>query len=1058
MKKHLEQPDLFSQNDRKKLREAFYTALNNLTDIQQQAVEDIEGPVMVLAGPGTGKTQVFAARFGYILDKTDTNINQIICLTYSEAGIHAMRERLLQFIGPAAHEAHIFTYHSFCNKVIQENPEYFFDFKKFKLASDLQRYELIEEILLELPDDNRMKRIIGERHYDIKRLDRQYEYIKKEEKNVDDIIQQTLDHVDGMHLLQEYRYKNSDKLKVGYEADKGKYWRTIDALKTYHAYIEKMRANQWIDYNDMVLEVKAAFLQYPDLLLKYQEQYLYFLIDEFQDTNAIQNNIVLQLCNFWERPNLFIVGDDDQAIYRFQGASEQNLIQIFKQYPSIQVYCITKNFRSTQSLLDAANYLIEKLPTGRIKHQQLEIPQETLDKINKKLIAADPEINSKPPVLRSFINAQHETLAIFQFIRQKFRMDKDLSEVAILSRRAKSFQDLLYLLELDGIPVNLRVGKDILEQPFVRHFLMLLRYLHTEFEELHSGEHILIQLMYLPYWGLEEDDVAMIAFLERKVRDRKEITQKILNSASWPEAKFKNRKKMEDFIHHTKEWKKELPPAKTLVTIIEDIFRKSGMLQWALQSPENTWHLRCINTLFQHIRAASVHKPNITLSQYLEELAKMETFEITIPIEAGYTSANGVNIISAHGAKGQEFESVWVMHALKNEWEAFGSMDSTAYKLPEHITQIEQTKQNKPFDERRLFYVAMTRAKKELVISWPQQVEEASDKVLYPSEFVEDVKSYLELDVQTETIDEKMLLEKMLLIQHKKTTPPQLINHQLIDEFLVNYSMSATDLNSYLDCPIKFYFQEILRVPRADNAHLGLGTSLHQALHEYFHQALKNKSFDPEYLVEFFIHALKRNEWYFTIDEFNGLVRKFSKQLPRFLEQNKSLWQDVNSFKLEYFIGNVHLEGIPLHGKIDQVLSYGEQSIILDFKSGQGDSSGSSKKLPPLAGNSKTGGDYWRQSLFYKILLDLDKSYSWRAQSAQVLFLQTDKLDPEKFTTRKYDFTQKDLLHMFGLIQSTYSKIKNHEFEIGCNKDDCEWCNFVVEREVTRTTDTKITD
>ncbi|MBP6795407.1 MAG: ATP-dependent helicase, partial [Saprospiraceae bacterium] len=639
-------PDLFSSNDRRKMRDAFYNALKGLTETQLKAVKDIDGPVMVLAGPGTGKTQVFAARYGYILDETDTNINQILCLTYSEAGVLAMRERLLQFIGPAAHEAHIFTYHSFCNKIINENPEYFFDFKKFKLASPLQRYELIEQILLELPDDSRVKRIIGDRYFDIIRFDKQYDNLKKEEKNASQIILQTLEYVDRMAEIPDYQYKkNSAQLKTTYYEDKGKFLRTIDVLKTYTSYLEKMKERQWIDYHDMLLEVKSAFIKHPDLLLKYQEQYLYFLIDEFQDTNAIQNNIVLQLISYWDEPNLFVVGDDDQAIYRFQGANEQNLIQIFKKYPSIDVYCITENFRSTQSILDCANDLIEKLPTGRLKDYYLDLPPGTIEKINKKLISSDAAAGSQPPVIRSFINPQHETLAVFNYIREKHRKKENLADTAILSRRIKTVQDLIYLLELEGIPVSLKLGKDILDQPFIRHFILLLKYLNAEYHELSSGEVYLMPLLYLPYWGLENDDIALIAFLERKNRDRKLLAEKITDKAAWPDAPFKNRESLIQFIEKLKVWQKQLPPVKTLSAIVEEIFRSSGLLSWALTSSESTWNLRCINTLFHQIRSTSQHQPHITLSDYLQQLEKMANFEIAINLEAGYTTSNGVHIL-----------------------------------------------------------------------------------------------------------------------------------------------------------------------------------------------------------------------------------------------------------------------------------------------------------------------------------------------------------------------------------------------------------------------------
>ena len=258
------------------------------------------------------------------------------------------------------------------------------------------------------------------------------------------------------------------------------------------------------------------------------------MIDEFQDTNAIQNNIVLQLISYWDEPNLFVVGDDDQAIYRFQGANEQNLIQIFKKYPSIDVYCITENFRSTQSILDCANDLIEKLPTGRLKDYYLDLPPGTIEKINKKLISSDAAAGSQPPVIRSFINPQHETLAVFNYIREKHRKKENLADTAILSRRIKTVQDLIYLLELEGIPVSLKLGKDILDQPFIRHFILLLKYLNAEYHELSSGEVYLMPLLYLPYWGLENDDIALIAFLERKNRDRKLLAEKITDKAAWP--------------------------------------------------------------------------------------------------------------------------------------------------------------------------------------------------------------------------------------------------------------------------------------------------------------------------------------------------------------------------------------------------------------------------------------------------------------------------------------------------------------------------------------------
>ncbi|MBK8778400.1 MAG: ATP-dependent helicase [Saprospiraceae bacterium] len=1046
-------PDLFSGLDRKKLKDAFYDALSTLTKDQKKAVELIEGPVMVLAGPGTGKTQVLAARYGYILDQTDTSINQILCLTYSDAGVQAMRERLFSFIGPAAHEAHIFTYHAFCNKVLQENPEYFFDFKKFKLASDLQRFELIEQILLELPDDHVLKRVIGDRHFDIRRLSNQYQNIKKEERDIPKLIQEIRDYIDKMHTEGKYLYQrhnpltNSKKgdLKKDYYLDKAKFERAIDALQTFYAYQDKMQANQWIDFQDMLIRVKEAFGEHPELLARYQENYQYILVDEFQDTNAIQNNILLKLCEYWENPNLFVVGDDDQAIYRFQGADEQNLINIITRYPSIDIICITENFRSTQALLDSANHVIEKLEHGRVQNQQLSIPPHILAKISKKLVASTTSALNIPPLLQPYQNAQQETLAIFDFCKGHQNLGLNLSELAIICRHNRTMQDLLYLLELEGIPVNLRLGKNILEEPFIQHFLILLRYLDAEYHMYQSGEPYLIQLMYLPYWGLSPNDVAKIAFLERRTRDNKNLAEKILDPASWPEATFEDRSILTQFIQDTQTWIKALPPVQTLPTICEDILRSSGMLQWALQSNDRTWHLRSINTFFQVIKNEIVENPGLTLEKFLGRVTKMENFDLKFPIETGYSSEQGVNLLTAHSAKGREYEKVWIMYAIAADWEGFNITGDQPYKLPDHVSQIEQTRANKPHDERRLFYVAMTRARRELIVSWP--LADNENNAQRPSTFVTELRDFLQVDPRPTEVPDTLLKEKMLLIQNKKLTPPALINHQLIDKFLQTFVMSSTELNLYLDCPRKFYFEEILKVPRAINAHLGLGISVHEALHEYFYQALKNETFDEEYLVDFFVSSMKRNEWYFTQEEYEGLIRKFSHQLPLFLKQHHTLWKNVTDYKLEYYLDRINFEGIPINGKLDQVLKYGDRSIIVDFKSGRGDSTGSIKKTRTSKKGSQ-GGDYWRQGAFYKFLLDHDTKNRWDAYQANILFLQPNKLEPEKFECKPYEYSPEDLTLVASQIKETYTKITDHQFDIGCEDSGCDWCNYIKNHEL----------
>ncbi len=534
-----------------------------------------------------------------------------------------------------------------------------------------------------------------------------------------------------------------------------------------------------------------------------------------------------------------------------------------------------------------------------------------------------------------------------------------------------------------------------------------------------------------------------MAFLERKTRGTKNLRAKILHPDSWPETEFFNRKALIDFIQKTQEWILALPPVQTLSILVEDILRQSGLLAWALNSRENNWHLRALNSFFTFIKSEAYEDPRLNLEKLLQRIAKMKSFDLDIPIENQYGSNQGINLMTAHGSKGSEFEAVWIMNAVAQDWEDSFTQAEQPYKIPDEVKQIEQSKKYQKEDERRLFYVSMTRAKKDLFISWSNTT--LDQRPWRESVFVSELKVHLNDDPKLQEVDEKLLQDKMELILHKKTTPPELLNHDLIEQYGEDFVMNCTELDKYLECPRKFYFEEILRIPQAPNAHLGLGIAVHEALHDFFHIALTNPDYQVEYLVDFFVKHMKRNEWYFTPDEFDGLIRKFTSQLPLFFKQHHHLWKDCTQHKLEYYIDRINFEGVPINGKMDQVIYQNSQTFLVDFKSGRGDSSSSIAKLkPPYRGS--IGGNYWRQAMFYKLLLDRDPHQRWQTSRAHIIFLQSNKLEAGVFLNKEYGFTDAEMEIITKQIVDTYQKIKNHEFDTGCEKPECEWCTYVRQR------------
>ncbi|HND87425.1 MAG TPA: UvrD-helicase domain-containing protein, partial [Saprospiraceae bacterium] len=312
--------------------DAFRAFLDTLNAAQRQAVEQIEGPVLVLAGPGTGKTHLLTARIGNILLRTDARAQNVLCLTFTDAGASAMRQRLLQRIGPEAHRVPIYTFHAFCNRVIQDNAEYF-GRGSIEPVTDLERIEIIRQLLHKLPTDHPLRAGYKDPCQFETHLHDLFSNMKKEGWKAGHVISRTdaflkslPTHPDYIYQRNTREHKKGDPKTAQIQDITQKLERLKAAADLYPKYLTAMQRSGRYEYEDMLLWVIKAFEKNEALLRTYQERYHYLLVDEFQDTNGAQYRLLQMLINFWDTPNIFIVGDDDQSIYEFQGARLENLL------------------------------------------------------------------------------------------------------------------------------------------------------------------------------------------------------------------------------------------------------------------------------------------------------------------------------------------------------------------------------------------------------------------------------------------------------------------------------------------------------------------------------------------------------------------------------------------------------------------------------------------------------------------------------------------------------------------------------------------------------------
>lgn len=1025
-------------------------AKGQLNSRQKEAVETIEGPVLVIAGPGTGKTQILAARIAYILEQTDTLPENILCLTYTDAGTISMRKRLTQFIGPDAYRIPIFTFHAFCHKVIQENLDYF-GLKGLDAVTELERRGYVRKIIDGFPKNHPLKRYSGDVYYEADKLLSLYAVMKREDWSVDWMLNKVDEHLKAIETSDEFIYKKDSKYgkkgehKKTYYEEVKRFEQLKSGVNTFADYTEILAKHSRYDFEDMILWVIRAFRSNPAMLSSYQEQFFYFLVDEYQDTSGSQNHLLQLLIDYWTNPNVFCVGDDDQSIFRFQGANVQNIHEFVNLYKPVKI-SLTDNYRSSQLILDASRVCIAQNKT-RIDDQ-------------KELLAkngAVAESVSKPQI-RAYRNPMHEACDIADEIIALLGNGVEGSEIAVLYRTHQQAEKMITYLQSHKVALNNRRKVNVLNEPLIKKLIHILRYVSAENKKAHTGEVFLYELLHFDFWGIEPIRIAQIS-VDVYRKNFKERT------TSWRDELLKNGRVKTDLFHPDMSNEPLVKAGKllehwisesfnmTLQQLTEKIITQSGMLVQALTSHSKSWNMQLLHTFFSFIKSECLRNPKTSLQSLLSTLDLMEEERVQLPVQQIMYAENGVNFISTHSAKGLEFEYVFLIGCNSNKWEKArtGSRD---FKLPDTIFDLpnpDETEEN-----RRLFYVALTRAKRYLTVSYAMQDD--AGKELEKSRFVAELETAEAIEKSERTLEDEQLIHfgKDLMEQVEVTTKANLFDNELVDDLLKDYTLSVTHLNNYLKCPTAFYFNNLIRVPSPLSPSMTFGSAVHHALEQLFKKmnVHPDKEFaSPEELVDDFKWYMRRNEDAFTPIEYKRRIEYGEDILPRFYKNYIHEWNKVTSVERSY--RNVVMDGVPLNGKLDKLEFEGKLVNVVDYKTGNYQNALKKFNAPDLekSNNEKEkgkapsfeteyGGDYWRQAVFYKILMDYDKTRDWEMRSAEFDFVEPDK-DSGEFRKQRVNIIPEYISTVQRQIKESYNGIKQKKFENGCHKDDCIWCNFV---------------
>lgn len=1009
----------------------FQQELKRLNEQQRVAVEQIEGPVLVVAGPGTGKTHILSARIGRILAETDTQPFNVLCLTFTDAGAHAMRERLLQFIGPEAHNVHIYTFHSFCNKVIQENLE-LFGIQKLEPLSELERVEFIRKMIDILPLDHPLKRGRRDIYFYEKHLHNLFQMMKKENwteafihQKITAYLAELPKRADYIYQRKAGRYEKGDVKEGKLQKETDKMERLWSAVSLFDDYIRLLQSNRRYDYEDMLLWVIREFGRFEKLLRFYQEQYLYLLVDEYQDTSGAQNKILQQLMTYWENPNIFIVGDDDQSIYEFQGARLKNLVDFHQQYEEfLKVVFLKNNYRSSQAILDIAKVLIDK--------NQKRISREL--KVDKNIIAKHPQFlkTGVTPEIIAYPNRMQEETAIMSAIEKLHKKGIRYEEMAVIYARHKQARNLIELLEKQGIPYQTKRKVNILDLPMIENLRFLLEYINLEYKRIYNGEHLLFQILHFNFLEIPHSDIIKISrYLagnyEAKWRDTiaDEILLNSLNlTATTRILDFSN------LLNQTIDNYRNI----SLNLLIERLVNRSGLLKHILSQTNQAWGLQVLSTLMNFIRIEVDRKPRMRLDGLLDVLSKMDANYLTVGVQKTEQAWAGVNFVTAHSSKGLEYRAVFMLDAVKDYWEP-GKIAPFQFSFPDTITYSGE--EDAMEARRRLFYVAITRAKEYLMISYAQTKN--NGKILRRTQFLDEILANYPINIQEKTVTQAALLNAYQTILSESKEPAiEPIQKAVVDELLVDFKLSISSLNAYLRCPLSFYYEKVLKVPSVTSEAAAYGLSIHHALMVLFEKMKRSESNNypaQKSFLGYFNQEMKRQKGYFTAKEYDRRMALGRANLNRIYTEFLPTWS--KNALVEHPIKNTNFRGVPLTGVIDKVDLAKQEAHVVDYKTG----SHNPAKLAQPTKTKPFGGTYWRQLVFYKLLYEAHRPNAQKVVSGEIFYVDPDPSG--QLASKKIIINEEDTQLIGDLVVNTYQKILAHDFYEGCGEPNCTWCNFV---------------
>lgn len=1084
------------------VNKSYTEAYSNLNDAQKEAVDHSQGPLLIIAGPGTGKTQLLATRIVNILRTEDVMPENILCLTFTESGQAAMRQRLVNILGKAAYDITISTYHSFGSELIRRFPEYFkYDDPAAQPIDDLTADILLRNIFELLPYNNPLKSadlylkdvrsLISEfkrsllSPTEIKQISTDnLAFIKKitpkvtsslsplkiTNKSSVTLFENLLNDISSLlppninanqikplsfefisslkHSLDEFKETGKTKSLVKWKnswlaknstggfipAGERENIKLASLSEIYQQYLDLLAASHFYDYDDMILRAIAGLQNHTDLKLTLQEQYQYLLLDEFQDTNSAQLKLIQLLTDNpvnEGRPNVMAVGDDDQAIYAFQGADYSNMLTFQQMYKDVKIIALTQNYRSHTDILKFAHAVASQIKS-RLDSQLLDL--------NKLLVSCAQNLPLKASIERHEFKSDVAQFAwIAGQVQNLIKQGIKPSEIAILAPKHRYLEPLVPFLTASSVAVRYEKRENILQDAYIEQLLnMADLVLSIKNKDLTRSDELWPQILSYEFWDIPVEVIWKISW---KAYDEKINWLPILLN----EPLAKN---IANFFIHLS----QISGTETLETMLDYL---TGSLVLPVKdnavpkfsspffdynfgpharskNPGRFWQvLTNLTVLRQRINEYRGSDTVLKLEDLLSFVSAHKNAGIKILNTSPYhESADAVELMTAYKAKGQEFEAVFIIAAQDEAWGTLARNKSSAISLPTNLKFIRYGGMTE--DERlRLFFVALTRTKTHLYLT--NYTSNYNGKPTTRLKFLEEVE-------QDGKIISKIMPINNEVIQNDSNAPTEADLKpywqqkylqsadssglkSLLQPRLQKFRLSPSNLTSYIDIvnsgPEYFFLSSLLKFPNAKSPSIHFGDAIHATIEWiHNHQKLKGELPNITKIISIFeVHLDKRD---MTLEQYKLLIARGREVLSIFMKKRAHTFNKDDLHEFNFYNQGVIINGAHLSGVVDKISinKLNKTITIVDFKTG--------KSAIKLSASIKLH-KYQMQLYFYKILIERSRAFKgYKVNTGVIEFVEPD--ESGQISSLELTFDDKETEKIIKLTRAVWDNIMKLNF------------------------------